>query len=66
MSEKCEGCDNWDGTKYKYGCRVYLFPEKQHDRMGGCAMRTHNKTVKVEAKLSTDSIKVSKRKVGAK
>jgi|MudIll2142460700_1097286.scaffolds.fasta_scaffold165948_1 hypothetical protein len=53
---ECVGCNNGTET----GCSRYANPFVQHTRVGGCAMRTHNKPeVKKEDKLNP--LKASKR-----
>lgn len=59
LPDKCNGCARADFTLHV--CKVYGNPAAQHRRLGGCAMRTHNKTVKSEDGKSIDPLKASKR-----
>lgn len=64
--ENCKGCDKIIPIDGEAKCIMYEKTACQWTRVGGCAGRTHNLATKVEQKFSTDSIKVSKRKMGKK
>lgn len=59
----CVGCSRVTLDGY---CTVYIYPDKQHGRLGGCAMRTHNKAKRVEETGFLDPLKKSKRKARGK
>lgn len=42
-------------------CRVYLYPEMQHSRVGGCPMRSHNRAVVTSSDFKLNPLKASKR-----
>lgn len=42
-------------------CRVYMYPERQHTRVGGCPMRTHNLTEIIRDDKKVNPLKASKR-----
>ena len=58
MIEQCIGCDNWIDDR----CCRYAMPSAQHRRLGGCAMRTHNRSIKAMLTDFVDPLKASKRK----
>ena len=64
LDSRCAGCTNI--AKDYMICSMYTDQAQQWTKLGGCAGRSHNKSVKEDQKLSTDSIKVSKRKAGVK
>lgn len=55
--DACIGC----GKVVDNYCSVYELPSRQHGRLGGCAMRTHNRTRVVETVKFMDPLKESKR-----
>lgn len=59
---ECDGC----GRVRDGECMVYEFPERQHGRLGGCAMRTHNRSKVVSEVGFVDPLKASKRKAKGK
>ncbi len=63
LPEQCQGCHHNLG---EFGCEVLQLPETQRTRVGRCAHPTHNVSYKRDQEMSTDSIKISKRKVGVK
>lgn len=73
-SKECYGCTHMQtayveedqATLPTYLCSIYNLPRAVWTRLGGCPMRTHNKTVGVEEKKSSDPLKNSKRKARGK
>ncbi len=66
MIPECKGCDrisklSFDPDADDYGCVVYAHPERQHTRIGGCPMRTHNKKAIVSEDIKINPLKMSKR-----
>jgi len=73
MIKECQGCDYCRSDELASKelatslCRVYIYPENQHTRTGGCAMRTHNKGTDVsEREFKLNPLKASKRSRGRK
>lgn len=67
--DKCEGCENQtekplltESDVPKIGCAKYLQPERQHTRIGGCAMDTR-KAEKAKDDFKLNPLKASKRGV---
>jgi hypothetical protein len=70
--DKCTGCNHTkllskseeegEATINSYVCIKYANPGGVWTRLGGCPMRTHNKTVAVEEKRYVDPLKASKQK----
>jgi hypothetical protein len=67
MIEQCVGCEycrseeNASKELAPSLCRVYMYPENQHTRVGGCAMRTHNKVMSKSDEFKLNPLKASKR-----
>ena len=59
LPDKCNGCLRANWTLHT--CLVYGNPGAQHRRLGGCAMRTHDKKIKAEDGKMIDPLKASKR-----
>jgi hypothetical protein len=55
--DKFEGCENRTDIK---GCTKYMSPERQHTRIGGCAMDTR-KVEKEKDNFKLNPLKASKR-----
>jgi len=59
LADLCEGCDN-KIESIIFACKRYMYPARQHTRIGGCAMDTRKvKEGKPEFKLNP--LKASKR-----
>jgi hypothetical protein len=58
--EKCTGCERVTSAGC---CEVYFMPERQHSRIGGCAMRTNNLRGIVSDDKKLNPLKASKRGV---
>lgn len=56
--DKCCGCEHITNMNY---CGVYLRPERHWTRIGGCAMRTHNKAGVARGDFKLNPLKASKR-----
>ena len=66
LHEKCEGCGHIARDvlhNQDVWCQVYREPKAQWSRIGGCAMRTHNRESQVEdtGKPRINPMKASKR-----
>jgi len=70
LPDKCEGCQNASNTYFVFNafCRKLDDPDKkifqsdkQHTRLGGCHLRTHNRDLKEDDKGMVDPLKASKR-----
>jgi len=57
----CLGCDHMKGSTLFPVCDRYLYPDRQHTRIGGCPMRTHDRNKKTEEKGFVDPLKASRR-----
>ena len=57
---ECLGCDRISGDH----CNRYMQPYSQHSRLGGCAGRSHNRTVQVSSEKPVNPMKASKRTMG--
>jgi len=44
-------------------CGVYLYPESQHTRIGGCPMRSHDRKDIATGEFKLNPLKASKRGV---
>lgn len=56
--DECIGC----GRVNDGFCGVYELPSRQHRRLGGCAMRTHNRYANPVESGFVDPLKASKKK----
>lgn len=56
--EECKGCERVTNADC---CQVYVKPDRQHSRLGGCPMRTHNRKAIESTDLKINPLKMSKR-----
>lgn len=61
IDKRCVGCNHVEGNIEMGYCRVYDYPEVQHSRVQGCAMRTHDKPSLSEDPKRINPLKASKR-----
>jgi hypothetical protein len=54
------------GSELFPACEIYLYPDRQHTRVGGCAFKTNHKKVLAEGRGFVDPLKASKRKAKGK
>lgn len=67
LPDKCEGCNHASNTWFVFDADCNVYADKaycQHTRMGGCAMRTHNRTTAKEEVIKVNPLKQSKRSMG--